>query len=915
MPTTLDIQSAGVFGFERAPARAPEGISPAKGAMIGWTDEGPSNTPVEVRSVTDFRNIFGEVSTLGIVPLGVQAFFAMGGERLYIVRVVGAGAIAAFVEIDPLPGPTKWIFTMRGEGVWGNDTTVRIRGNRNFLDRSVTPAVWDKFDVLILRPTDFDPNILGADETFEAVQFVDASAGDYITNVVEDPRRPSRLVTLLEGAGGVPAGLVGSLEEDEVFVAGGSVNGIDTQFAGTLAEAPVLDNTLRIVAADTTVDDEVQTVSPTPDDVETDFDFTLPTTPVLDGSLRVFGSAQSVANEAVSVTGVIDGANDTFSVAAGALSDKVHRENTIFRLKYAPVGGSTGPNTLHTDGGGGSTHDLSTTPITVGLPAHPGTVSIDIDIGAGPVTQLDDGAGNFPVTAELPAGGTINYDTGALTGVTAALAAASTVDETHYTSSIITKAAVAGNDNLELGTALAGAVTSGTIDHVDSVTTPTGNGALSFVTSTAPDTGTAFFLDFVPLQIVDYDVAGSGSGDVGAGTNTADHETGSVSVSFASAPLTGETIDADYESGQVATDDGLGRLVGDVDAAGTNTVDYETGAVDVTFDSPPTAGTDILANYQNLASFVDYEMAGGVNGSAVSRAEISAAALEDDKKGIYALDLVEEPLNVSLPDFEGSEFVQFDLVQFARARSNSRYLVLGFANGTTRDEAIQYVLVTQAWDEKIASIYWPNFYFINPTTDRPELMPITPAVLGVYAKTANNKNVGKAPAGVSDGALDGVGVVGPEDVSLELADRNNLYQARINPLIDTDATGFAVWGARSLSKDPRWRYTNWRLLHNFLMYATSLQLQWAVFESNGPPLWVRIETALRGFYGSLFRQGFFEGETEQEAFFVTCNGTNNNATTIAEGKAIIEIGFSPNTPAEFVIFFLQQPVGQQQETA
>jgi phage tail sheath protein FI len=35
---------------------------------------------------------------------------------------------------------------------------------------------------------------------------------------------------------------------------------------------------------------------------------------------------------------------------------------------------------------------------------------------------------------------------------------------------------------------------------------------------------------------------------------------------------------------------------------------------------------------------------------------------------------------------------------------------------------------------------------------------------------------------------------------------------------------------------------------------------------------------------------------------------------VSEGKVIIDIGFSPNIPAEFITFTLQQPVGQQTET-
>ena len=59
--------------------------------------------------------------------------------------------------------------------------------------------------------------------------------------------------------------------------------------------------------------------------------------------------------------------------------------------------------------------------------------------------------------------------------------------------------------------------------------------------------------------------------------------------------------------------------------------------------------------------------------------------------------------------------------------------------------------------------------------------------------------------------------------------------------------------------------------------------------------------------GSLFLQGYFAGVTEAQAFFVVANATNNSQATINEGKVIIDIGFSPFKPAEFVIFRLSQP--------
>jgi hypothetical protein len=649
-------------------------------------------------------------------------------------------------------------------------------------------------------------------------------------------------------------------------------------------------------------------VTPTIDNAATGFTFTLPVSPILDGSLRLFAARwPAIANEVVSLaTGVINSSDTVFTVAAGALSAKVHRETTIFRLKYADTASASGPSLLFTDGGGGGVHDLSTTPITVALPAHPGTVSIAVDVG-GAETITDDGAGVLSGTGgSLPSGGTIDYDTGAMTGLTGSLAASSTVDESHNTSSIITKTTT--GDNLELGAALAGAVSAGTIDLVENVTTPTANGPLSFTTTVAPITGSLFYLDFVRLMVVNSDVAGNLTGDIGIGNNLADFVTGLVDVEFAAAPLQGESIDASYQTGQVAIDDGLGNLIGDVDAAGENTVNYETGEFDLTWDSAPPNTTLVLANYVSVPRVVQYLLAGGSNGTAVTRADISDATLEDAREGIFAFDDVEDPLNLVVPDFEGSLFVQADIVDYCEAR-NTRFAVLGFANGTTVDEAIKYVLVDQAYDTKVAATYWPNVFFVNEVSQRPELLPVTPFVAGVYAKTAFNKNVGKSPAGIEDGALDANGTVGPEFGNLinDIRIRDNLYQSRINPLFNSDATGFVVWGARSLSTEFRWRYVNARLLHNFLMDAINRQLQWAVFENNGPQLWVKIETALKGFMGSLFRQGFFAGTTEKQAFFVTANATNNNQVTVNDGKVIIDIGFSPFKPAEFIIFRLSQP--------
>jgi Phage tail sheath protein subtilisin-like domain len=1052
--TVTQYLSPGVYGIETTPAPAPLGLSPAKMGIVGWTDNGPSNFPMQVQSVQEFTNLFGPVSTLGLVPIEIQAFFGNGGQAAWVNRVVPSDAVAASVAIDANPGPTKWTFTALGEGIWGNNLQVRIRGNQNFLD-PVTNQ-WDAFDVLILQPTTYDPTEDVASEVYEQVQFTDPSAYNYITNAIQDPRDPSTLVTLTQGIGGTPSGLLNVVVPSEAIGTGGGLP-LASRFTGTLANIPILPGTLFITAVSDTINS--LPLSPTLGTVNgttTAFNFQLPISnlPIVEGSTQLYYQKLSISNENVtaSISGAVDGSNTIFSMLIGGTANPVHRENAIYKLKYAATAGAS-PQPLSTlstialtltlatgftvgdsvNNGAGATGQIltvggsnitvqiiggtwaatgsitdttttHTTTYTAGVitpaaatynlatraltstPVHPGTVSIAVNVqGVGLETITDNGAGVLTGNGgSLPLGGTINYTTGAMTGTTATLTAASTIVASYYMSNVITKdinnvvsvastspftvgdnvttttpttgTVVAINptlsqltisvtntanqfptsgtitdtthagtstltgvtylDDVGQGVPLIGSINSGgtnTINLVDSVTTPHLSGAVNFQTATAPIPESNFFVDYVALGLVASSTAGVLSGDCTT-NSTVNSDTGQIIITFSNPPLSGSTVDASFQQGQLVQDDGLGNIIGDVGAApGSNVVNYNLGTVDVTFASPPPSGTPVVAEYVKLAQAIQFQLSGGSNGTAVSRNDISNPTLATvynpntgtTGTGIYALNTVDEPLNIVVPDFEGSAFVQNDIAAWADGQQN-RFCIFTFANGTTVDEAIQYVLVTEAFDTRNAAIYYPNVNFINPLTNYPQLIPCSGFVAGVYSQTAQNKNVGKSPGGIVDGAINAPGVVGAELV-LQQTDRDNLYQSRINPLISSAATGFAVWGVRTLSNDLRWRYINCRLLNNFLMYQIRLNLEWTVFENNGPALWTKITTSVTGYLNSLFRLGYFAGQTAAQAYFVICDSRNNNQQTVNSGMVNISVGYSANVPAEFVVFELSQP--------
>ena len=68
----------------------------------------------------------------------------------------------------------------------------------------------------------------------------------------------------------------------------------------------------------------------------------------------------------------------------------------------------------------------------------------------------------------------------------------------------------------------------------------------------------------------------------------------------------------------------------------------------------------------------------------------------------------------------------------------------------------------------------------------------------------------------------------------------------INALRFFEGRGNRVWGARTMSSDPEWKYVNVRRLFIFLEHSIDKSTQWAVFEPNNERLWANIRQHGRG---------------------------------------------------------------------
>jgi phage tail sheath protein FI len=169
------------------------------------------------------------------------------------------------------------------------------------------------------------------------------------------------------------------------------------------------------------------------------------------------------------------------------------------------------------------------------------------------------------------------------------------------------------------------------------------------------------------------------------------------------------------------------------------------------------------------------------------------------------------------------------------------------------------------------------------------------------AWTDVQRGVWKAPAGTA-ASLGGV-----TGLSVPMTDLEN---GRLNPLAVNCLRSFPVigpvsWGARTMRGADRiadqWKYLSIRRLALFLEESLFRGTQWVVFEPNDEPLWSSIRLNVGAFMNGLYRQGAFQGRTQ-----------NNPQNDIDQGIVNILVGFAPLKPAEFVIIHIQQIFGQIQ---
>lgn len=188
----------------------------------------------------------------------------------------------------------------------------------------------------------------------------------------------------------------------------------------------------------------------------------------------------------------------------------------------------------------------------------------------------------------------------------------------------------------------------------------------------------------------------------------------------------------------------------------------------------------------------------------------------------------------------------------------------------------------------------------NPLTSQDVQLAPSGHIAGIYARVDLERGVHKAPANETIRGITRIA----HDVTA--VDQALLNPEGINALRFFPGRGNLVWGARTLTADPQWKYVNVRRLLIFLEHSIERGTQWTTFEPNTEALWEKVRQAVADFLVNIWRKGALQGSKPEEAFFVKCDPTTMTQNDLDQGRLICVVGVAVIKPAEFVIFRIGQ---------
>ena len=196
-------------------------------------------------------------------------------------------------------------------------------------------------------------------------------------------------------------------------------------------------------------------------------------------------------------------------------------------------------------------------------------------------------------------------------------------------------------------------------------------------------------------------------------------------------------------------------------------------------------------------------------------------------------------------------------------------------------------------DTNYAAVYYPWVKVLDTAKNKPVLVPPSVIVPGAIAASDRIAAEWFAPAGLNRGVL---GNVLEAKIRLNQAERDTLYDAKINPIATFPQTGVCIWGQKTLQERSTAldRINVRRLLITLKKFIASSS-KYLVFEQNTLQTRTRFLNIVNPYLESVqSKQGLY-------AFRVTMDESNNTPEVIDRNQLVGAIYLQPTKTAEFIV--------------
>lgn len=224
--------------------------------------------------------------------------------------------------------------------------------------------------------------------------------------------------------------------------------------------------------------------------------------------------------------------------------------------------------------------------------------------------------------------------------------------------------------------------------------------------------------------------------------------------------------------------------------------------------------------------------------------------------------------------------------------------------------------LSQAQDElslikKTIGVFFGNAAFFAPyllnSDDR--YVPASPFVAGIACGRYINEGFQQPPAGSRYPLRGATGL----KFNITAQQQEVTYALGLNPIRSLPNRGIVVWGSRTLSSSPLFRFVNTRVILNVLIDVMNRSFDDILFEGidSSNTVYSRVKAIASQVLNQFYRQGALYGNRPEQAYLAKCDDDNNDPALLEQGTVRLDVYVATSPTLErLAVTIARTPLGQ-----